>query len=140
MDEMVCLVSQARKLLYDYNRDILNTFMDKTENILIIELFLNKYNIIHSNKSSRRKQKQNAKQFNQGKFKLLQYDPAHQKLWAVLPNFTDLFSKKNAIKMKPLDQRDFNWQNDEKCDQFVIYTHQFQRNCWLFLEKKMWAA
>lgn len=34
------LVNEVRDLLYNYNKECLNTFMMKVENILILELFL----------------------------------------------------------------------------------------------------
>lgn len=37
---IVDLVHEVRDLLYNYNKECLNTFMTKVENILILELFL----------------------------------------------------------------------------------------------------
>ena len=42
--EVATLIPNARNVLYNYNKAVLNCFMDSIENVIIVEHFLNEQN------------------------------------------------------------------------------------------------
>ena len=68
---MAALVLLANEVLNNYNKSLLNTFMDTIENVIIVELFLNEQNEFYMNQfneskiinsqNSKRKKKANSK-------------------------------------------------------------------------------
>ena len=111
------LANEVRDLLYNYNKDCLNKFMKKVENILLLELFLceqneffatqqqnvngNAHHLNHQEfqqqavVATRRKQKQ----LEKNAIQYLKFDHSHKKHWYILEYFTDYFSpKKTQLK------------------------------------------
>lgn len=141
-------VGFARELLYlNYNQDLLNNFMSKIENILIVELFLNEQNGFFMSESeeaalhnpskvgeSKRKDKQARKSLDRQQ--LLKYDASNTFKLASIGKFTDYFSRKNRIQIKPLDERHFRYQQNLR-DDFKKFNLDFLMICWLALEKKI---
>ena len=145
--EIAGLVPLANEVLYNYNKMVFNAFMDKIENVIIVELFLNELNEYYMNQYNsskqvgqipKRIQKENTKneQTTISRY-TLQFEPMNQDHWSELPKFSDFFKDKNPIKMKWLDNRDYDW-NQNIQDPFVMYAANFQKMTWLLMEKKLW--